>query len=129
MTHERITTTGAPAAIGPYSQAIRVGAWLYLSGQIPLIPETGVVLSSDVGEETHQVMRNLKAVLTAAGATMQDVVKCTVFLKDLSDFEVVNRVYGSYFGATPPARSTVQVARLPRDARVEIDAIAHLAPR
>jgi 2-iminobutanoate/2-iminopropanoate deaminase len=103
-----------------------VDGWLYLSGQIPFVPGTGELLVSDVQAETRQVMNNLKAVLEAAGAGMSNVVKCTVFLKDLSDFEAVNKVYGTFFGEVPPARSTVQVARLPRDARVEIDAIARL---
>lgn len=126
MEKKRIATKGAPAAIGPYSQAVAVDGWLYLSGQIPLCPETGELLSADVATETRQVMENLKAVLQAAGATFEQVIKCTVYLKDLGDFAAMNQVYGSYFGDIPPARATVQVARLPKDARVEIDAVARL---
>lgn len=126
MEKKRIATKSAPAALGPYSQAVAVDGWVYLSGQVALCPETGELLSADAGTETRQVMENLKAVLKAAGATFDHVVKCTVYLKDLGDFAAMNQVYGSYFGDIPPARATVQVARLPRDARVEIDAVARL---
>jgi 2-iminobutanoate/2-iminopropanoate deaminase len=119
-----ITTDRAPGAIGPYSQAIAAGAFLFLSGQIPLDPGTGVMVSGDIAAETHQVMRNLAAVLAAAGSSLDRAVKTTVYLVDLEDFPAMNAVYGSYFPGTPPARSTVQVSRLPRGARVEIDVIA-----
>ena len=124
--HEIITTSGAPGAIGPYSQAIavRAGQLLFLSGQIPLDPATGELVRGTIEEETGQVMRNLAAVLAAGGAGFQHVVKATIYLTDLSDFARVNEVYGAHFKSSPPARSTVQVAALPRGARVEIDAVA-----
>ena len=118
-----ISTTGAPAAIGPYSQAVRVGNLLFTSGQIPLTPE-GELVQGGIEEQTHQVFRNLQAVLAAAGCSLSDVVKATVFLKDMNEFAAFNAVYGSYFGDHRPARSTVEVARLPRDVRVEIELIA-----
>jgi len=126
--HEVIATTTAPGAIGPYSQAVATGAGrlLFLSGQIPLDPRTGELLKGTIEEETAQVMRNLAAVLAAGGAGFQHVVKTTIFLTDLADFARVNGVYGAHFPANPPARATVQVAGLPRGARVEIDAIAAL---
>jgi 2-iminobutanoate/2-iminopropanoate deaminase len=124
--HEVITSSGAPRAIGPYSQAIavRAGQMLFLSGQIPLDPATGELVKGTIEEETGQVMRNLAAVLAAGGAGFQHVVKATIYLTDLSDFSRVNEVYGAHFTSSPPARSTVQVAALPRGARVEIDAVA-----
>jgi 2-iminobutanoate/2-iminopropanoate deaminase len=122
---QAIATDAAPKAIGPYSQAVRVGPFLFLSGQIPLDPATGQLVGTDVVAQTHQVMRNLGAVLAAAGTSFATVVRTTIYLADLSDFNAVNEVYGGYFGAPPPARATVQVARLPRDARLEIDAIAY----
>jgi len=124
--HEIITSSGAPRAIGPYSQAIavRAGQLLFLSGQIPLDPATGELVRGTIEEETGQVMRNLAAVLAAGGAGFQHVVKATIYLTDLSDFARVNEVYGACFKSSPPARSTVQVAALPRGARVEIDAVA-----
>jgi 2-iminobutanoate/2-iminopropanoate deaminase len=124
--HEIITSSGAPRAIGPYSQAIavRAGQLLFLSGQIPLDPATGELVKGTIEEETGQVMRNLAAVLAAGGAGFQHVVKATIYLTDLSDFARVNEVYGAHFKSSPPARSTVQVAALPRGARVEIDAVA-----
>jgi 2-iminobutanoate/2-iminopropanoate deaminase len=124
--HEIITSSGAPRAIGPYSQAIavRAGQLLFLSGQIPLDPATGELVRGTIEEETGQVMRNLAAVLAAGGAGFQHVVKATIYLTDLSDFARVNEVYGAHFKSSPPARSTVQVAALPRGARVEIDAVA-----
>jgi 2-iminobutanoate/2-iminopropanoate deaminase len=124
---DAIASGSAPKAIGPYSQAIRAGQFLFLSGQIPLDPVSGEIVGGDVAAQTHQVMRNLAAVLAAAGASLDDVVRTTIFLADLADFAAVNAVYGAYFAAPAPARATVQVARLPRDARVEIDAIAHLS--
>lgn len=126
MTRTAIRTSEAPAAIGPYSQAIRAGDLLFTSGQIPLDPRTGKVVDGDVTAQTRQVMANLAAVLGAAGAGFADVVKTTIFLADLGDFNAVNAVYAGHFTGAPPARSTVQVARLPRDARVEIEMIAHL---
>ena len=121
-----ISTTQAPAAIGPYSQAIRSGDLLFTSGQIPLDPATGNIVDGDITEQTRRVMANLGALLAAAGATFADVVKTTIFLVDMGDFAKVNAVYGPHFAAVPPARSTVQVARLPKDARVEIEMIARV---
>jgi 2-iminobutanoate/2-iminopropanoate deaminase len=123
---EAVSTPRAPQAIGPYSQAIRAGDLVFVSGQIPLDPATGAVVAGDIGAQTHRVMQNLQAVLEAAGASLGAVIKTTIYLADLGDFAVVNEVYGSYFTPPAPARATVQVARLPRDARVEIDAIARL---
>lgn len=120
-----IATEAAPAAIGPYSQAIRAGELVFCSGQIALDPASGeLVGGGDVAAETRQVLANLVAVLKAAGAGPERVVKTTIFLVDLGDFAVVNRIYAETFGGEPPARSTVEVRRLPRDARVEIEAIA-----
>jgi 2-iminobutanoate/2-iminopropanoate deaminase len=119
-----IKTERAPAAIGPYSQAIRAGGFVFASGQIPLDPQTGEFVPGGVAEQTEQVMRNLSAVLEAAGTSLESVVKTTVFLADMNDFAVMNEVYGRYFKENPPARATVQAARLPRDARVEIEVIA-----
>ena len=121
-----IQSTQAPRAIGPYSQGIlaETGRTLYLSGQIPLDPATGELVTGDVAAQTERVMLNLQAVLSAAGMSFTNVVRCGIFLLDLADFGKVNEVYGRYFPADPPARATVQVAGLPRGARVEIDAIA-----
>lgn len=124
MARTVIATADAPAAIGPYSQAVRVGAMVFTSGQIPLDPATGQMVTGDIAVETRRVLDNLAAVLTAAGAGFADVVKTTIFLTDLGDFAAVNAVYAERFAGAPPARSTVQVARLPRDARVEIEMIA-----
>jgi 2-iminobutanoate/2-iminopropanoate deaminase len=121
---ETISTNNAPSAIGPYSQAIKAGGMIFVSGQIPIDPETGNFVSNDVKEQTVQVLKNLSAVLEAAGATLNDVVKTTVFLEDMNDFGVMNEIYGEYFATNKPARATVQAARLPRDAKVEIDCIA-----
>lgn len=120
-----ISTDQAPAAIGPYSQAIRVGSLLFTSGQIPLGLD-GQLVQGGVEEQTHQVFRNLSAVLAAAGATFHDVVKATVFIKDMNQFGQINEIYASYFGDHKPARSTVEVARLPKDVFVEIELIAAL---
>ncbi len=120
---ETISTDTAPAAIGPYAQAIRVGDLLFTSGQIPLLPD-GTLLDGDVRAQTEQVLKNLQAVLGAGGASLGSVVKCTCFLADMNDFAVVNEVYGSFFSSDPPARSAVEVARLPKDVRIEIEAIA-----
>lgn len=124
-----ISTKDAPAAIGPYSQAVRIGNFLYTSGQVALDPVTGALVSGGVKEQTTRVVENLKAVLAAAGASFAQVVKTTVFLKDMGDFAAMNEIYGRYFAAdnaVAPARSTVEVARLPKDALVEIEVIAHL---
>lgn len=114
----------APPAIGPYSQAIVANGWVFAAGQIPLDPRTGQVVPGDARVQTKRVLENLKAVLEAAGSSMDQVVKTTVFLRDLNDFGVMNEIYGEYFKENPPARSTVQVAKLPRDAAVEIEAVA-----
>jgi 2-iminobutanoate/2-iminopropanoate deaminase len=121
-----ISSPDAPKAIGPYSQAVEVRAAraLFLSGQIPLDPATGELVKGGIEEQTHRVMENLRAVLGAGGATFEHVVKCTIYLADLGDFGKVNEVYGKCFPGVPPARATVQVAALPRGARVEIDAVA-----
>ncbi len=119
-----ISTDRAPKAIGPYSQAIVKNGVAYLSGQIPLDPSTDELVAGDVAAQTERVLENIKAVLEAAGASMGSVLKTTVFLKDMADFTKMNEVYGRYFSENPPARSTVQAAKLPRDVMVEIDAIA-----
>jgi 2-iminobutanoate/2-iminopropanoate deaminase len=126
MDRKAIHTEGAPKAIGPYSQAIRAGDLVFTSGQIALDPATGALTGGgDVKAETHRVMKNLEAVLAASGSSFARVVKTTIYLADLGDFQVVNEIYGSYFeNVPPPARSTVQVAALPRGARVEIDLVA-----
>jgi 2-iminobutanoate/2-iminopropanoate deaminase len=126
MTRAIITTSDAPGAIGPYSQAVAVpaGRMVFLSGQIPLDPATGALVPGDVAAQTERVMKNLEAVLAAAGLGFGDVVRCGIFLTDLGDFGKVNEVYARYFPVNPPARATVQVSALPRGSRVEIDAIA-----
>jgi 2-iminobutanoate/2-iminopropanoate deaminase len=125
MSRTIVTTAHAPAAIGPYSQAVRAGDLLFCSGQIPLDPATGEMVAGDVEAQTTQVMKNLEAVLSAGGSGFDRVVKTTIFLTDLGDFARVNKVYGGYFeGISPPARATVQVSALPRGAKVEIEAIA-----
>jgi 2-iminobutanoate/2-iminopropanoate deaminase len=126
---EIISTENAPRAIGPYSQAVRAGALVFASGQIPIDPRTGEFVSGGVPEQTEQVLKNLSAVLEAAGAGLDQVVKTTVFLADMDDFGAMNDVYGRFFSKNPPARATVQAARLPRDARVEIEALAVTEPR
>ena len=124
MPNRTIQTDRAPAAIGPYAQAVVVDGWVFCSGQIALDPATGQVVPGDVSAQTERVMRNLAAVLAAAGASLQTVVKTTVFLRDMNDFAAMNEVYGRHFGEHRPARSTVQVARLPRDCAVEIEVVA-----
>lgn len=119
-----ISTTQAPAAIGPYSQAIQSGELLFLSGQVPIDPATGELVAGDIAVQTERVLDNLAAVLGAAGCTFADVVKTTIYLVDLGDFQAVNQTYAKRFAAAPPARATVQVSALPKGARVEIDAIA-----
>ena len=123
---QAISTTAAPAAIGPYSQAVKVGNLLYTSGQIPLDPATGQMVAGGIAEQTTRVMENLKAVLAEAGLGFPQVVKTTVFLKDMGDFAAMNEVYGRYFPENPPARATVEAARLPRDVRIEIECVATL---
>lgn len=124
MTKRVIKTEQAPPAIGPYSQAIVANGLVFAAGQIPLDPRTGQSVPGDVRVQTKRVMENLKAVLDAAGSSMDKVVKTTVFLRDLNDFGAMNEIYGEYFQENPPARSTIQVAKLPRDAAVEIDVVA-----
>jgi 2-iminobutanoate/2-iminopropanoate deaminase len=129
MSAEAITTGRAPAAIGPYSQAIRVGNLVFTAGQIPLEPSTGQVVRGGIAEQTARVLENLKAILEEAGTTLDKVVKSTVFLKDFSDFMAMNAIYGNYLGkngAAPPARSTVEVSRLPKDVLVEIELVAEV---
>ena len=119
-----ISTNTAPAAIGPYSQAIKVGNLVFISGQIPIIPATGEILGGDIKLQTRQALENLKHILEAAGSSLDNVVKTTVFMKDLNDYTAINDVYKEFFTNKPPARSAVQAARLPRDVGVEIEAIA-----
>ncbi|HVH44573.1 MAG TPA: RidA family protein [Labilithrix sp.] len=119
-----VTSLSAPAAIGPYSQAIDAGDLVFLSGQVPIDPKTGELVQGDIGVQTDRVLDNLSAVLEAAGCSFSDVVKTTIYLTDLADFQAVNATYGKRFASAPPARATVQVAALPKGARVEIDAIA-----
>lgn len=126
MATRAVVTEKAPRAIGPYSQGIASGGFLFLSGQVPLDPATGELVRGTVGEEVARVLENLKGVLEAAGSGLERVVKTTVYLTDLGDFEAMNGVYARYFGSNRPARSTIQVAALPRGARVEVDAIAAL---
>ncbi|PYS93602.1 MAG: hypothetical protein DMF64_04175 [Acidobacteria bacterium] len=119
-----VQTERAPKAIGPYSQAVVAGGFVFASGQIPIDPQTGEFVAGGTAEQTEQVLRNLSEVLAAAGSSFAQVVKTTVYLADMNDFAAMNEVYGHYFQTEPPARATVQAARLPRDARVEIDVIA-----
>ena len=119
-----VSTEQAPRAIGPYSQAVAAGDFIFSSGQIPIDPQTGEFVEGGIAEQTEQVLRNLSEVLKAAGAGLADVVKATVYLADMNDFAAMNEVYARFFAENPPARSTVEAARLPRDARVEIDVTA-----
>ena len=123
---EIISTANAPAAIGPYSQAVKAGNLLFISGQIPLDPATGEVVEGDITVQTHRVLDNVKAILAEAGADFSNVVKTTVFLKDMNDFVPMNRVYAEYYPENCPARSAVQVGRLPKDVSVEIETIAYI---
>jgi 2-iminobutanoate/2-iminopropanoate deaminase len=123
---QAVSTPSAPAAIGPYSQAVRAGSLLFVSGQIPIDPSTGTLIEGTLAEQTHRVLRNIGAILEAAGASFDRVVRTTVYLADMDDFAAMNEVYGSYFSTPAPARATIQAARLPKDARVEIDVIASL---
>jgi 2-iminobutanoate/2-iminopropanoate deaminase len=128
MSKKEVVTPNAPGAIGPYSQAIRAGDLVFCSGQIPLNPKTGELVTGTIAAETHQVMKNLSAVIEAAGGQINQVVKTTIFLKDMSSFAEVNEAYGSYFSKPYPARATVEVSRLPKDVRVEIEAIVKVSP-
>jgi 2-iminobutanoate/2-iminopropanoate deaminase len=119
-----ISTDKAPKAIGPYSQAVKANGFIYTAGQIPLDPATGQIVEGDVARQTTRVLDNLKGVLEAAGSSLEKIVKTTVFLKDMNDFAAMNEIYAKYFPSQPPARSTVEVSRLPRDARVEIEIVA-----
>jgi 2-iminobutanoate/2-iminopropanoate deaminase len=121
---EVIATDQAPKAIGPYSQAIRAGGMIFTSGQVAIDPDTQQVVAGDVAAQTDRVLKNLSAVLQASGSSLEKALRCTVFLKNMGDFAAMNEVYGRYFTAAPPARSTVEVARLPKDVLVEIDVIA-----
>jgi 2-iminobutanoate/2-iminopropanoate deaminase len=128
-TKQAISTKDAPAAIGPYSQAVRIGQFLYTSGQVALDPASGALVAGGIAVQTVRVLENLKAVLAAGNASLAQVVKTTVFLKNMGDFAAMNEIYARYFaaeGVVPPARSTVEVARLPKDALIEIEVIAHL---
>ena len=124
MEKEIAKTDEAPAAIGPYSQGVKVAGLVFVSGQIPLVPETGQVIEGDIADQTERVMKNLEAVLVAAGSSLDRVVKTTIYLKNLDDFEKVNEVYGRYFRNAPPARATVEVSKLPKGVSIEIDAVA-----
>jgi len=124
---QAVSTQAAPAAIGPYSQAIRAGDFLFVSGQIPVDPATGGLVDGDVRAQSRRVLENVGAIIAAAGASFDRVVKTTVYLVDMNDFAAMNEEYAKFFGTPAPARATVQVGRLPKDVRVEIDAIVHLA--
>ena len=124
MTKSAVSAPDAPAAVGPYSHAIRTGQLLFISGQVPIDPATGNLIDGDISAQTQRVMNNLDAVLKAGGLSFQHVVRTTIFLADMTDFAAVNAIYGTFFSEPYPARATVQVSRLPKDARVEIDAIA-----
>jgi 2-iminobutanoate/2-iminopropanoate deaminase len=124
LKREIVSTTTAPAAVGPYSQAVRAGNFIYTAGQIPLVPGTGKLIEGDIKAQTQQVMQNLSHVLAAAGSSLGQVVKTTIFLADLGDFAAVNEIYGSFFKSEPPARSTVQVTALPLGARIEVEVVA-----
>lgn len=126
MKHEVIHTNDAPAALGPYSQAIKAGNLLFVSGQVPIVPETMEVVEGDVQAQTAQSLKNLKAILAESGADFSNVVKTTVFIKDMNEFGAINEVYAEYFGENKPARACVEVARLPKDVKVEIEVIAVL---
>jgi 2-iminobutanoate/2-iminopropanoate deaminase len=123
---QAVSTPSAPAAIGPYSQAIKAGHLLFVSGQVPIDPASGQIVAGDIAQQTRRVFENIGAILSAAGLSFDAVVRTTVYLADMNEFAAMNEVYATYFSAPAPARATVQVSRLPRDARVEIDAIATL---
>ncbi len=126
MDKKIINTSNAPAPIGPYSQAVASNGMLYVSGQIPLDPSTGELVSTGIKDETHRVMKSLKAILEEAEVSFDNVVKCSIFVADMGDFGAINEVYGSYFGNNPPARETVEVSTLPKNVNVEISCIATL---
>jgi len=126
MDKKIINTSNAPAPIGPYSQAVASNGMLYVSGQIPLDPSSGELVSTGIKNETHRVMKSLRAILEEAGASFDHVVKCSIFVADMNDFAAINEVYGSYFGENPPARETVEVSTLPKNVNVEISCIATL---
>jgi 2-iminobutanoate/2-iminopropanoate deaminase len=123
---QAVSTPAAPQAIGPYSQGIKAGSLLFVSGQVPIDPATGSVIDGDIAAQTHRVFQNIGEILKAGGASFEHVVRTTVFLADMNDFSAMNAVYATYFSAPAPARATVQVSRLPKDARIEIDVIAVL---
>jgi 2-iminobutanoate/2-iminopropanoate deaminase len=123
---QAVSTQAAPAAIGPYSQAVRAGDFLFVSGQIPLDPATGTLVDTDVRAQTRRVLDNLSAIVSAGGASLGHVVKTTVYLADMNDFPAMNEVYATFFSPPAPARATVPVGRLPRDVKIEIDAVVHL---
>jgi 2-iminobutanoate/2-iminopropanoate deaminase len=123
---EAVSSSSAPKAIGPYSQAIKAGNLLFVSGQVPIDPATGNLIDGDIATQTHRVFKNIGEILKAAGTSFDAVVRSTVYLQDMNDFTKMNEVYGTYFSSPAPARATVQVARLPKDAKVEIDVIATL---
>lgn len=124
MPKKIIQSADAPAPIGPYSQAVQAGNMLYVSGQVPIDAASGEVIQTNITEETHQVMKNLDAILRAAGSSFAQVVKCTIFIRDMGQFSAINEAYGQYFSENPPARETVEVSRLPKDVNVEISCIA-----
>ena len=123
---EIIFTEKAPKPIGPYSQAIKVGNFLFISGQIPVDPESGKLVEGDIGAQTHQVLKNIRAIVEAAGGTLNNVVKVTVYLDDMDDFAEMNEVYSQYFSESKPARTTIEVSRLPKNVKIEIEAIAYI---
>ena len=123
---QAVSTPSAPQAIGPYSQGVRAGSLLFVSGQVPIDPATGNIIEGDIAAQTHRVFQNIGEILKAGGASFDHVVRTTVFLADMNDFAAMNAVYATYFSAPAPARATVQVSRLPKDARIEIDVIASL---
>lgn len=124
MPKKIIQSADAPAPIGPYSQAVQAGNMLFVSGQVPIDPASGEVIQTNITEETHQVMKNLQAILQAAGSSFAQVVKCSIFIRDMGQFSAINEAYGQYFSENPPARETVEVSRLPKDVNVEISCIA-----
>ena len=124
MIREAVATKDAPQAIGPYSQAIKAGGFVFVSGQVAFDPPTGKLVPGDVSAQTERVLKNVEAILNAAGTRLESVVRCTVFLKNMNDFAAMNEVYGRFWKSTPPSRTTVEVARLPKDALIEIDVIA-----
>src|SRR5262245_4984379 len=124
--HSAVSTESAPKALGPYSQAVRAGQWLFVSGQVPIDPATGQLVTGSIADQARQALQNIGEILKAGGASFGNVVRTTVYLADLADFPAMNEVYGTFFTPPQPARSTIQAARLPRDARIEIDVIAFL---